>query len=341
MNTQLDCSIGLKEETGYGTAVVPDRFTEFVSESLAWTPEFKQGAGLRLGSRVPRASRRALVKQSAGGDIELEMTTKGMGLFLKALFGNSTSTAIGASGAFQQVHTLTTTSPLPSYTIQKGTPLLHGEVSATTFLGAMCASAELSASNADIVKLKTSWSAREIKTDTAYAPPSYAVDGDLLTFVHGAIRIGGDVTPPTATALADGGADAANITEFSLTIDNKLDEGGFTFGGQGKRNRRQAVGLAEVKGKITAEYSSNVLRDAYLNQLPLTLVMTFETPTDIAPGVKAALQIFLPVIKLEGEVPKSNGGEVITQSIDFTGLDPALAGVAPVYAVYRTTDTDI
>lgn len=341
MTTQLDCSIGLKAEATYGTGVTVDRHVEFLSESLKWMPEFKQGEGLRYGSRVARASRRALVKQQAGGDIELEVMTKGMGVFFNALMGQSTVTQVAATPAYQQVHTLTASDPLPSYTIQKGIPLLGGgAVQPYTFHGAVCSSGELTASAGEIVKFKTTWNAREVKTDTPFAPPTYAVDGMLFTFVHGAIRIGGTVTPPTDTALAAGGTTAANITEFTLTVDNKIDDGGFTFGSGGMRGRKPVVGMAEVKGKVTAEYTDNVLRDAYLNQDELALVLEFQAEAD-ENGVVPVLQVHCPVVKLEGEVPTASGADPKTQSIDFTVLDPALSGVNPLYLVYVSSDTAV
>lgn len=342
MTTQLDCSIGIKKENGYGAAATVDRFPEFVDESLAWNPTFVQGAGMRVGTRVARTSRRRLVKQSAGGDINLEMTSKGLGIFLEALFGRGSSTAVpGQEGVYQQLFRPTTTDPLPSYTIQKGIPTVGGgPATPMTFLGAVCASGEITASNADIVKLKTTWDAREVQTGIAYAAPSYVVGDELFHFAQGEITIGGSQTPPTATALAAGGTVAATIEDFSVTVDNKIDDAGFTLGSGGKRSRKPVVGLAEIKGKVTAEYADTMLRDAYLAQTPLALTLTFEADAPIGTSARPTLQIHIPEILLEGELPKSGGGSVIKQSIDFTALD-GLAADAPIYVALVTTDTAI
>ncbi|MHA7275366.1 phage tail tube protein [Arthrobacter sp. Hz1] len=339
MTTQLDCSLGFKKETGYGAAIVVDRFPEFIDEGLAWKPTFAQGAGLRVGSRIARAARRKLVKDESGGDINVELVTKGMGFFFDALLGSSASTQIGTTTGYQQLFTLTR-GLLPSYTIQKGIPPLGGgPTTALTFHGGICASGELTAAAGEIVKLKTTWDTREVKKDVAYAAPSYAVNPELYTFVDGAIAIGGSVTPPTATALATGGTPAANITEVSLSIDNKIDGGGWTLGGDGKRGRRPVVGLAEVKGKITAEFDTTFLQNAYLDQTPLSMLLTFAANQEISAGVPATLQIYIDDIRLDGELPKSNGGDVITQSIDFVVLDALKAGTEPLSIVYRTADT--
>ncbi|MHC6176240.1 phage tail tube protein [Glutamicibacter sp. X7] len=339
MTTQLDCSLGFGLESGYGIPATPQQFPEFVSETLAWNPEIVQGEGLRPGHRAPRTARRALVQEMSGGDIEVEATTKGLGLFLHAIFGASTNTIIGAGPAYQQVHTLVK-GALPSYTIQKGVPLIGGgAIQPHTFHGAVVESAELTAAAGEIVKLSTTWNAREIVTDTPYVPTVYPADMELFTFVHGSISIGGTVTAPTSTALAAGGTVAATITEFSLSLSNGIDEGGFTFGSEGKRGRRPEVGLVEATGSMTAEYQDNMLRDAFLNQEPLSVVLTFEAGPEIQAGVRSTLQIYLSSVKLDGQLPASNGGEPITQAVDFTSLDGLIAGVEPIYAVYRSTDT--
>lgn len=339
MTTQLDASIGIGKEATYGTAVTTDRFYEFLSEKFAWKPTFVQGQGLRVGARLARNDRRKLGKSEAEGSIEVEAVSKGLGRLFEAALGSSTSTIIGTGPGYQQVHTLTTTDPLPSYTVQKGTPPIGGgPTNALTFTGAMCKKLELSIGTGDILQLKTEWSARDVVTNIAYAAPSYPAAPELFTFVDAAITIGGTVTAPTATALATGGTAVANITDWSLSIDNKLDDGGFTLGGGGKRGRRQVVGLGEVKGKITAEYTDNTLRDAYLNQTPLAMVLTFASSVAITAGVFPTIQIVIPLVKLEGDLPNANGGKPITQSIDYTVLDP---GSVPLYIVYRTSDTAV
>jgi hypothetical protein len=342
MSIQLDASIGLGKETTWGSAVVTDRFFEFVDESIEWKPTFLQGAGLRVGSRVQRSSRRKLGKQEAGGDINIEAVTKGIGRILEAVFGNSTSTQIAAGPAYQQVHTPLTSGLLPSYTIQKGSPPIGGGApSALTFSGAVCSAIELSAATGDIVKLKSTWSAKDVSTVPAYAAPSYPISPELFTFVDGAITVGGTITLPTSTTLATGGTQVANITDFSLTYDNKIDDGGFTFGAGGKKSRKPVVGLAEVKGKMTAEYSDNTLRDAYMQQLPLAIVLTFQAQVAITGSTYPTLQIVIPLAKLDGDLPKSNGGKPIMQSIDFEVLDPEQAGTAPIYIVFVTSDTAV
>ncbi|CAH0310369.1 hypothetical protein SRABI128_04490 [Microbacterium sp. Bi128] len=113
------------------------------------------------------------------------------------------------------------------------------------------------------------------------------------------------------------------------------------MGGAGLRSRRPVYGRPEISGSFTAEYSSNVLRDAYLAQTPLALHLTFTHSDVISTGGSASnalLQIIIPSLRLKGDVPGSNGGEPITQSIDWEAFDNDTAS-QPIYIVYRTLDT--
>jgi hypothetical protein len=342
MPTQLDSSIGIKKETTYGTIVVPDHFPEFLSEDLKWKPTWSESKGLRQGSRVMRSARRTLVKQWAEGSIELEACARGIGIFFEALFGTATSTQIGAGPAYQHLFTLGTADPMPSYTIQKGIPLIGGAVQAHTFAGAVCTKGEISSDNGDIVKLKTEWSAKTMDTTTAYAAPTYIASGqELFSFVGGVLTVGGTVTNPTTTVLASGGTTVGNVLDFSLTIDNKVSDPAFGYGSNGTQSRRPVLGPAEIKGKMTAEFDSVTLRDAYIAGTGLAVTLTFTTATLLQATTYNTFQIVLPVVKLDGDIPTAVQDGVVTLDVAFTVLDGGTSGVSPVYAVLRNLDTAV
>lgn len=338
MTIQGDSSIGFKKETTYGTAVTVDRWLEYTSESLDYERSFYQGQGLRPGSRLARSARRVMTKDGGSGDIELEVPSRGLGTFLEALFGTAASTVV--SGAlYQQLFTLTKSDYLPSLTIQEGVPRLGAEtIDAYTYKGCVNKSFELSMANADVLKLKSSWHLREVDTSVAYATPSYPANVELFSFVGASLVIGGSVVVPTGTVLASGGTVAGNIRDFSVSVDQKLDDNGWNMGTQGKRSRKGAVGIAEVKGKLTAEYDSTTLRDAVANQTPLALRADFQANTDITAGNKPTIQLTLPEIRFESELPKVSGPDVTTQSLDFTAFDGLVAAHA-MYLAVRTADT--
>lgn len=343
MTTQLDSSIGIKKETTYGTAAVVDQFLEFTQESFDRKATFVQGQGLRVGSRVARSGRRLLGEEGAEGSLTIEAPTKGLGALLEAALGAVTSTAVpSATGAYQHVFTPATTDPIPSYTIQKGVPPIGGgTTTAITFPGCVAKSIEFNAKPGEIVEVTTEWLGREVKTDVAYATPSYPTSLELFTYTHGAIVLGGTLTKPTTTALASSTASAAaNVLDVSVKFENGLDDGARTIGGAGKIVRKPILGRAQITGSLVAEYDSTTLRDAFLAQTDLALVLTFTHSTTIGTGTPVAcvLQVVIPVIRLEGDVPKAGNGDAIRQSISFTGLDGLAASTSPIYVVYRSLD---
>lgn len=349
MVTQADCSIAFKKETAYGTPVTVDRFLEFTEESLDLDRAYHQGENLRPGSRVARSQKRILTREGAAGDISQEVQTKGFGaLFELALGVASAWTEVEAdSGVYQGVFTLAKDDFLPSATIQKGVPRLPtastpGGVDAFTFAGCQVSSLTLELFSEAVLTMSTSWvGGRAVDTTTAYVPSAgkYPVGCELFSFVDATLVLGGMITVPTATALATGGTVAGNVREFSITVDQALDDNGRNIGSGGQRSRPAAVGLAEITGSLTIEYDTTAITEAVLEQQGLALVLTFQGPTPIgASGLRPVVQIVVPEIKLEGDLPKSNGGDVITHATDFVGLDSLTPGQEPFYLVYRSAD---
>jgi hypothetical protein len=343
--TQLDVQLGIKKQADFATPATVDQFVEVLPDvAFNRNVTFIQSKALRVGSRVNRSARRLMGTDGATASVPLEAPLKGLGVWLEAAFGDVTNAAVtGASGAFQQVHTPKAADPINVYTLQLGVPVMGGAAaSPMTLNSAWCTSIEFDAKVGEILQVRTEWSAKEIVTTTALATASYPTGNDVFTFCHGSIYLGGTLTKPTTAALATTTAlAAANVVDFNmkLTNDYSSDEGR-VFGGACKVTHAPSLSLADIAGKMTVEYTDNVLRDAYMAQTDLAVVLNFIHTTTIGTGtpVPAALQLVVPVVRLDGDVPKPNGVPV-TMSVGFTGLDGQAASTAPIYAVYRTTDT--
>ena len=345
MTTQLDIALGHKKETVYGTYAAPDKFPEIISEDLNWEPTFSDGAAQRYGRRMKRGDRRVLVKEQVSGSTEHELGTKGFGALFEAALGTAVSNLISGT-AYQQLITPTTSDPLPCYTIQKGIPLVGGGAAQPlSFVGMVCTGFEFSAKNGAVPTVKFNWIGKGVETAQAFATPSYPAAYELFSFVGGSIRaagggFAGTVTPPTTTALASGGTAVADILEIDIKWDNGADEGGFFIGGSGKRGRKQAAGQRGLTGTISAEYDTTVLQAAFLAQSDLSLVLKFEHNSIISGAIKPTFEMTIPLLRLDGELPKaSTPGEVVTQSIDFEGLEGSAAH--PFYIVFITAETAI
>lgn len=339
MTTQQDASIGIKQETTYGTVATVDTWPEYLEETFDDAPEVISGKGLRVGRVMQYAKRRRAGKQAANGDLTLEVFTKGLGKFFLAALGAGSSTVISGS-SYQQLFWPTTADFLNSYTIQKGLPKLGGAASPQTYAGMVCSGFELDLSNSGEPTVKFSFVGRSMDTTTGYVTPSYIANNELFSWVDAALTIGGAVTPPTATALASGGTNTVDVSALTITWDNGLDQNGYNFGASGLRSRPQALGERVGTGSLTVEYDADTFRDAWKAQTDLALVVTLQLAEIISGSNHPTLQICIPELKFEGEMPKSNSGDVITQTIPFTILDGEVAG-HPFYVAIVTPETAI
>jgi hypothetical protein len=344
MTTQLDWSVGIGKETEYGTPVTPTRFFES-DASMKLDIQKHQSKMFRPGKRAHRLNRNVLSKVEASGDQTLEATTKGLGFLLEAALGALTNTVLSSTSpaVYQQVHTVKVTDPINSYTVQEVLPHIGGGTGQPhTFAGCVVNTITISGKEGAAVEVKLDWLGRDMVTSVAAAVASYPVNDELFHFVHGSIGYEGSLTAPTATALASLSGDAAsNISDFSVQVANNLDTGGFNLGGAGRRSRKNVLGKAAITGKVTAEFTDNTLRDAYLSQTPLPLVLTFEHEdvlSETPSPTRAVLQIVLPAVLLKGEIPTSNDGSPITQSIDWEAFDNGSAA-QPIWIIYRTLDS--
>lgn len=325
MTTPQDCSVGLGVESVYGTAVARTRWFEFLDESFNFVKNVKQGVGLRVGSRVARSGRRVVASAEGSGDLTIEAVTKGLGLLWQLGLGSGTSTLVSA-GLYQQVFTLG--DAMPSATIQKGIPRADGTVDAYTFTGCMVESLTIDCPNADNVKVKTSWNAKDMTTATAYTAPSYATGPSVFTFAHGAVYSGA-LTAPTATALGSAATPVASIRSGSITIKHNLKTDRYNCGGGGRKEKPFA-GIREISGSLVAEYADVAFRDAIVNDTSMTLVKTFTAGLDV-------LQIVIPDVRFDGDIVKAST-DLAMQDIKWTGLD-GLTAAQPIWIVCRTADT--
>ena len=325
MTTPQDCSVGLGVESVYGTAVARTRWFEFLDESFNFVKNVKQGVGLRVGSRVARSGRRVVASAEGSGDLTIEAVTKGLGLLWQLGLGSGTSTLVSA-GLYQQVFTLG--DAMPSATIQKGIPRADGTVDAYTFTGCMVESLTIDCPNADNVKVKTSWNAKDMTTATAYTAPSYATGPSVFTFAHGAVYSGA-LTAPTATALGSAATPVASIRSGSITIKHNLETDRYNCGGGGRKEKPFA-GVREISGSMVAEYADTAFRDAIVNDTSMTLVKTFTSGADV-------LQVVIPDVRFDGDTVKASL-DLAMQELKWTGLD-GLTAAQPIWIVCRTADT--
>lgn len=340
MASTQDAQVGIAVESTFGTPVAPTRFYEYVDESLDWSPNIVQGKGLRVGKRVDRSARRTAPTADGDGDLTLEWASKGLGLLLQNALGGAVSTLV--SGSTQQQ--LFTIGDNPSsLTIQKGVVEVGGTVDAITYSGCMCSQLEIDFPNADIAQIKATFDAAQVGTGTALGTASYPTEPvNLFHFANGSIFTG-TLTAPTTTALASMATTLADIRGGSLTINNNIRSDRQNFGGgggalPGGRKAKQLTGKRDISGSIDVEYDSTTFRDAVINQTPMGLLLQY-TAGALSTGVET-VQIVLPEVKFNGQMPMTNSTDLIVQSMGFNVLDN-LTATQPIWIVVRTADATL
>lgn len=336
MAALTDLSIGLANESEFGTYVAPTRWYEFTEEDFAFEPIRVQGEGMRVGSILPRSARRVTTRKQAAGSFTTPCMTKGMGLLWQSIFGTSASTLVSGS-TYQQNHTLAAGPTIVSRTIQKGLVRADGTVDPYSFLGCTVDEWEFVLED-ELATLSTTWDARDMTTAQSYAAPSYVTSPNLFHFGQAAITIGGSVTAPTTTALATGGTAVTNVRSFKIGGNRKLNKERFTFGGAGLK-RQQLVGGGEITGELVVEYDAITYRDAFVADTELPIVLTLTSEGALSTGF-ATLQIVVSAAKLDGAIPVANNGDLITVAHPFTVLDN-LTAAQPIYVCQRTADTAV
>lgn len=335
MTTQQDAFIALKKETTYGTYVAPSSVLTFTQETLEQKPTFVDGTGLRPGRRTTYNSQRAIGKQEFTGDITVDASAAEPGILFEAFMGAGVSTILGTT-AYQHFFTMAA-DYLPSYTVQKSIPPLGGAAGIPfSFTGMQCSGLDLDAKEGGLLSLVTHWMGQALSTTQTAITPTYPAVDELFSYVGGSLQVGGTPTTPTATTLSTGGTSVADVVDISLKLDNALDAGGFALGGQGARTRPAAALNGKHTGTMTAEFRDQTFWNSFVTNLPLALVLNFQGSL-IETTFYNALQVYLPIIRLEGETPKIQSGQIVTQAIPFTVLQsPTLS---PIYIALRNQNT--
>lgn len=326
MTTFLDAQFGIKKETTYGTAVVPDRFFEFINAPFKLDKAVIQGQGLRVGSRVARSARRVVPFKSVSGDLELEAATKGMGVLWEACMGSGVSTMV-STGLYQQVFTFADV--LPSYTVQTG--VFDGTaVKPYNWAGCQVGSWSIECPEGDIAQVKLTFAGKSLSTAGGIAAASYPAGMGLFTFAHAAFYAGGTLTAPTTTALAAASGTALAVVKgFTMNVNNALQDGPQVGGLSTVRK----PGLRVVSGTVTVEHEGATFVDAIQNETPMLLIVTLTNGTDV-------LQVIVPEVKLDGDLPTAGSPERVTHGLNFAGLDN-LTAAQPLWLVCRSADTAI
>jgi len=319
----IGSQLGIATETTFNNSVTVTRFYEFTSENINYNKKIAVGLGLRAGGQLPRSQRRVVTTFDAGGDITLDLPTKGLGLLLSHAMGSVPSAVTTTTGVYSYSFTLGDVYGR-SMTAQVGVPQYGGTVTPKTVSGAKIQSFELGVAVGGIATGKFVLDAASLTTTTSLATASYTAATNLFHFAQGAITL--DATP------------IANVKDFTLTVDNTLKQDRYNLGASGAKAEQVINGFRKISGKLTAEFTDTTLFSKFYSDSNAALVLTF-TGAVIANAQSEKLTITIPVAKFNADTPNVASPGVIDLAMTFEVYDDGTN--APLTIAYQTSDPSL
>ncbi|WP_406004432.1 phage tail tube protein [Streptomyces sp. NBC_00987] len=319
----LGAQIGIAAETTYGTFLAPTKFIEFTKESIQLKKTTAQSAGIAAGRLVPLSSRRVVTQRQASGSLDMEVTTKGMGVLLQTLMGTSvTPVKQATSDAYLQTHVLADTAG-KSLTIQKGLPLTTGVVTRKNFIGCKIVSAEFSCEVGGMLTASFEIDSKDCQETSVLATASYPT---MAPFHFGQMAL--------KTGVVGAEVDRSGIRKVSLKFERGMATERFYAGQSGTKAEPISNDQVKVTGSIEMDYVDTVLDDLHTSDAATSLVWAF-TGAEIAPTYSEAITFGLPAIRFDDAPPVVEGFDVIKPTLNFTGL---YDGTNPLSITYMSTD---
>jgi hypothetical protein len=320
----LGAQIGIAAETTYGTFVAPSKFIEFTKEDLKLKKTTAQSSGIAAGRLVDLSSRRVVTQKEAAGSIEMEVTTKNMGLLLQALMGTSvTPVQQAATTAYLQTHTLADTAG-KSLSIQRGVPMTTGTVADFSVLGCKVTAAEFSCEVGGMLMASYEFDGKTVDEAQTLGSPSYPL---MAPFHFGQMAV------KTGTFGAEASLDG--IRKVSVKIERPQAVDRFYAGASGLKAEPITNDKVKISGTLEADFLATTLADLFVSDASRSLVWEF-TGDVIESTHNYLFRATLPAIHIDDEPPSVEGPEVIRTSFSFSGL---YDGTNQNKIEYKSTDT--
>jgi hypothetical protein len=180
--------LGLKKETTFGTAVVPDVLFRVLSEGIKFSPNQTYHRTIE-GGRVMQTAQSAK-EQSAGVVRFIPVYDKGLGDILYGVFGKvaSVEDEVGVrwTHTFTHLPNITDVINFPSFTFEKGLD----SITAERYSGCGIGKIKITGNPADFVTIDADVFGQKPTTETLIVSPTfptqqYITMGDITTFTIG------------------------------------------------------------------------------------------------------------------------------------------------------------
>lgn len=355
----LATQVVVKDEATYGVAPSltsgTDSF-EINSETLELKKTTVQGEGLAAGHLYSRTKRRVLTNYDVSGALNLDLPTRNMAFWLRYMVGSfgqalATPTQIGTSGIYKSVHQPGTVAG-HSFTLQKGVPAVDATIEPFTYVGCKVASWQVSVATGGIAAFVLNIDGRNelggagngdplngsVPALATFATPTTGLGASVFHFKEATLFSGGTPTLTSGVVSLVGETALGNVKSCDMQHAFGFDTNRVFIGGNGFKAEQIEDAYRAITGSFVVEWlSTEAMYNAYSADTTTSLQLTFTGPTVSTSNY--LFDIIIPNIKLEGESPKVAGPQVVTQTVNFTGLDDETT--VPIQVTYQSEDVSI
>jgi hypothetical protein len=163
------------------------------------------------------------------------------------------------------------------------------------------------------------------------------VQTDLFHFKEATLLTGGTVSTTAHVTSVSGATTSTNVKSASVKVALPTAGKRINLGNAGFKLEQVDNGFRDISGSIEIEWlSSEAMYAAFSQDTPTALQLNFVGGA-IGSGTHVeTFDILIPYIKLDGESPAVNGPDIVTQKVNFTGLDDEVNN--PIQITYTTLD---
>lgn len=333
---------------------------EIKSETLEGKKTTVQGEGLHAGGKYARTRRRVLTNWDVNGGFVMDLPCTALNRLLKYMIGSTDTSVLATNGTLtENASTLSYTAVhIPGNTqgaslcLQKGVTTTAQVVQPFTYVGCKLSDWEIACATGEIASLTLSVDGRNelaglttnngdpLNTTTPALATWANHQSNLFHFRQATLSTGAAVT--TTSNISSGnfsGDGLGQVKSISIKQTMGLDTSRYFLGSAGFKAEQIENALRTISGSFVIEWDTEAQYEAFTADTPTSLLLEFKgLGIGTTPTVNFQdLQILIPSIKLDGESPKVGGPAVITQSVNFTGLDDEVNN--PIQFTYTTLDT--
>ncbi|GAA5076695.1 hypothetical protein HNP84_007324 [Thermocatellispora tengchongensis] len=338
--TGLDAQIGLAAETVVGTPVTVSRFHEIDKESLKYSPGFLEPTTLRAGRKYKQASRVTRSRITVSGEIELPVSSRGMGILFQHMIGSTAvATQIGSTTAYRQVHVPVGKLGL-GLTVQVGRPEpATGIVRPFTYRGCKITEWEISLSDNDVLRLKLSLDGMDESTATALATASFPA-ANLFGFHQATLKLGGTAATNSGLMSITGGTAVATIIrELSIKGTTPLDTERYGIGNGGVKAQPLENDIPTITGSMKAEFSQVEVYDLFKSGDPVAMEFGLTGEPIGVSGEVDTLSFITPAMLIKEAPAVVEGPGTVMMDLSWEAYDDGVN--APLQIMSISADTTL